>query len=443
MATTGIWKVEKRLDHVIDYVINPEKTTKEESYQELHKFSEYESLNYNSEEECYVSGINCLPDTAYREMMKTKEYWKKKDGILGYHAFQSFKEGEVSADQAHLIGLKLAEELWGDRYEVLVSTHINTNHIHNHFVINSVSFKDGKKYHDCNETYALLRHTSDSLCQEYGLSVVDKEKKKKEKVNYDNYYKGFVKKNNYHTMAQKDVDSAIAMAYSYKDFENIMIKMGYEINNRYGKLSIRRDPYKKNIRIERAFGSNYSIDSIEKRIETENVPRVPFIEAYNPNNRTRAYKRAKNEKAHGLYGLYKYYCYILKVYPRHYPKKVLSPGLRVEVEKMNEISKQTRLLVSNKIQNHEQLLLYKENLITDIKELSSKREYLWKKFKRCKSEEEKISIRYEIDKITKQLTPKREEVVLCDNIEKRLEVVEKNVKEFEEEKGKERLKDAF
>ena len=212
MATTGIWKVEKRLDHVINYVVNPEKTTKEEIYQELHKITEYESLNYNSEEECYVSGINCLPDTAYREMMKTKEYWKKKDGILGYHAFQSFKEGEVSADKAHLIGLKLAEELWGDKFEVLVSTHINTNHIHNHFVINSVSFKDGKKYHDCNETYALLRHTSDSLCQEYGLSVVDKEKKKKEKVNYDNYYKGFVKKNNYHTMAQKDVDRAIAMA---------------------------------------------------------------------------------------------------------------------------------------------------------------------------------------------------------------------------------------
>lgn len=180
MATTGIWKVEKRLDHVIDYVTNPEKTIKE-SYQELHKLVEYDNFDYNSEEECYVSGINCLPDTAYREMMKTKEYWKKKDGILGYHAFQSFKEGEIAPDKAHLLGLKLAEELWGDRFEVIVATHNNTNHIHNHFVINSVSFKDGKKYHDCNETYALLRHTSDAICQEYGLSIVDKNKKKKEK----------------------------------------------------------------------------------------------------------------------------------------------------------------------------------------------------------------------------------------------------------------------
>ena len=90
MATTGIWKIEKRLDHVVDYVMNIEKTTPE-NYHKLHKFNEYDSLNYNTEEKCYVSGINCLPQTAYKDMMKTKQYWKKNDGILGYHAFQSFK----------------------------------------------------------------------------------------------------------------------------------------------------------------------------------------------------------------------------------------------------------------------------------------------------------------------------------------------------------------
>jgi len=82
MATTGIWKIEKRLDHVIDYVSNPEKTTKiSESYQELHQFSEYDNLNFNTEEGCYISGINCLPDDAYQDMMDTKAIWKKKDGI--------------------------------------------------------------------------------------------------------------------------------------------------------------------------------------------------------------------------------------------------------------------------------------------------------------------------------------------------------------------------
>lgn len=439
MATTGIWKIEKRLDHVIDYVTNPEKTFNDGSdYQELHKLSEYDSLSYNTEEECYVSGINCLPETAYKDMMDTKEIWNKKDGILGYHAFQSFKEGEVTADQAHLIGLKLAEEMWGDRFEVIVTTHINTNHIHNHYVINSVSFKDGKKYHDCHETYAQLRHLSDSLCLEHGLSVIDKNKMKKGKVNYDNYYEGYILKNNYHRVAKEDVDRAIGMAYSYKDFENILKKMGYEVINRYGKLSIKREPFKKNIRIERSFGNNYSIEKIEKRIETESSPRIPFIESCNPNNRIKSYKKAKNEKAHGIYGLYKYYCYILKVYPRHNPRKILSPALRVELNRMDEISKQTRLLVNNKIETTEQFLFYKENLNIEIDDLTCKKANLWKKFKRVKNEDDKISIRYEIDEITKKLNPKKEQLKLCEDIEKRLDIVKENIKDFDEEKDREK-----
>jgi len=446
MATTGIWKIEKRLDHVLDYVKNEEKTNKisDEMYKELHKLGDVDNFEFNSEEECYVSGINCLPDTAYKDMLDTKEYWKKKDGILGYHAFQSFKEGEITPDMAHKIGLKLAEEMWGDRFEVIVTTHLNTNHIHNHFVINSVSFIDGKKYHDCHENYALLRNISDSLCLEYGLSVVDKKSCRKGKVNYDNYFKGYVNKNNYHTMAKKDLDRAIGMAYSYKDFENILIKMGYELTNRYGKLSIKRDPYKKNIRIARYFGDSYSIENIEKRIEKEHITRVPFIEEYNSNNKKyKSYEKAKREKSHGIYGLYKYYCYILKVYPKHNPRVILSPALRIEVEKMNDISKQTRLLVSNKIETYEQLLLYKENAETKVQTMSSRKEYLWQKIKRVKTDEERLSIRCEIANLSKSITKERKEVVLCDQIIERLDVVKENIKEFEEEKGKERRKDEF
>lgn len=441
MATTGIWKIEKRLDHVIDYVSNPEKTTKpSESYQELHQFSEYDNLNFNTEEGCYVSGINCLPDDAYQDMMDTKTIWKKKDGVLGYHAFQSFVEGEVTADKAHLIGMKLAEEMWGDRFEVIVTTHINTNHIHNHFVINSVSFKDGKKFNNCNENYALLRHLSDSLCQEYGLSVLDNKKIKVNKVNYENFYQRYVKKNTYHSIAKQDLDRAIGMAYSYKDFENIMIKMGYEIKNRYGKLSINRQPYKKNIRIERAFGSDYSIESIEKRIELETATRVPFIEAYNPANQKKTFEEHKKEKAHGIYGLYKYYCYILGVYTKDYPNKVLTPAMRVEVKKLDQISKQTQLLVNHKIETYQQLLFYKDTINQDIKDLSSKRENLWRKVKRTKDDNEKVLIRQEIDTLTKLLEPKRKEVVLCEGIEKRLGVVKENIKEFEEDKEKGEMK---
>ena len=351
-------------------------------------------------------------------MMLTKDLYGKKSGILGYHAFQSFKDGEITPTQAHLIGVKLAEEIWGDRFEVIVSTHTNCKHIHNHFVINSVSFKDGKKYHDSRETYALIREVSDTLCEEYGLSVV-KDKKVK-KVNYDNYYQSYSKKANYHTFAKQDLDRAIGMAVSYKDFINIVEKMGYEIKERYGKLSIRRSPYKRNI-----------------RIENTHLPRIPFIESYN--NDYTYKKEYKKNKAHGLYGLFKHYCYILKVYPIKYHRKVLPVNIRLDLNKMEEISNQTRLLVREKIETHEQFLFYKEQINREIQELISKKHNLWIKHKRVKTEEEKLLIRSQINEITKELKEKRKEVVLCDGIEKRSKDIEESIKELEE-KGKERDK---
>ena len=441
MATTGIWKVTKRLDHVLDYIMDIDKTNiniESDIYKELHNFKDNNNFDLNNEEECYVSTLNCSSHRVYKDMIQTKKIFDKEDGILAFHAFQSFKPNEVTPDKAHLIGLKLAEEMCGDKFEVVVSTHITSKCIHNHFVINSVSFIDGKKYSDNRQSYAKLRNLSDSLCEEYGLSVL-KEKKCKSGINYDNYYKSYVAKSNYHTLARQDLDRAIAMAYSYKDFENLMKKMGYEIINRYGKLSIRREPYKKNIRIERSFGSEYSIREIENRIENTIATRVPFIEAYIPDyKKNRIYEKSKKQKSKGLYGLYKYYCYILKVYPRHYPRKVLSPELRVEIQKMDEISKQTELLVKHQIKTYDELLFYKDNLVTDIERSVARRNYLWNKVRATNEEKDKRVIRSEISNITNEIEEKKKGVILCDGIEKRTGVLEKSIEEFEQIKGKEK-----
>ena len=142
MATTGIWKISERLDNVIKYTTDVEKTVNgaysNNNYYNLHNVIEYAEADYKTEKQFYVSGLNCSPETALEEMIITKKQFNKTNGILGFHAFQSFKEGEVTPEQAHAIGVKLAEEMWGDRFEVVVSTHLNTNHYHNHFVINSV-----------------------------------------------------------------------------------------------------------------------------------------------------------------------------------------------------------------------------------------------------------------------------------------------------------------
>ena len=448
MATTGIWKISERLDNVIKYTTDVEKTVNgaysNNNYYNLHNVIEYAEADYKTEKQFYVSGLNCSPETALEEMIITKKQFNKTNGILGFHAFQSFKEGEVTPEQAHAIGVKLAEEMWGDRFEVVVSTHLNTNHYHNHFVINSVSFVDGKRYYDKRETYAELRRISDSICEEYGLSVLKEKACRNSKINYANYSKGTIERNNYYTIAKEDLDRAISQAYSYQDFEKLMKAMDYELIYRANKLSIRRSPYKKNIRIERYFGSDYSIDKITERIETTHSTRIPFIEEYG-----RKYKKKKiynkptynKEKRKGIYGLYIHYCYLLKVFPKKYPYQKLPPSIRADVRKMERISEETKLLVRNNLKTNEQFFSFKEQKSKELTNLLDKRSKLWYKHKKSKSKVEKDQLKKEIDEINKQIEPIRKEVVLCKEIEERTPKLEQNVNEFNQEQENQNRKE--
>ncbi len=436
MATTGIWKIKKRLDHVIEYTTNMEKTlnkSNENEFNDLHNAIEYIESDYKTEKQLYVTGINCSPEIAYQEMIITKKNYSKEDGILGFHAFQSFAEGEVTPEQAHEIGVKLAQEMWGDRFEVLVSTHLNTNHLHNHFVINSVSFKDGKRYYDKRETYAELRRLSDSLCEEYGLSVLAEKTCKNSKINYANYYKGYIEKDNYYTIAKRDIDFAIRQAYSYRDFESILKTMDYEIMYRANKLSIRREPYKKNIRIERYFGNEYSLEKIKERIANEKATRIPFPEEYG----IKKYISRKNDKINhknkGIYALYLYYCYLLKVFPYEKPHQRLPASMRNDVRIMQQISEEIRLLVSNKIETNQQFFLFQEEKQKQLDTLLDKREKLWYQHKKGKTLEEKQIILKSIDNLNKQIAPLRKEINLCSHIEERVPKLERNIQQFEKE----------
>lgn len=437
MATTGIWKISERLDNVIKYTTDVEKTLNgsysSENYYSLHNVIEYAEADYKTEKQFYVSGLNCSPETALEEMIITKKQFNKTNGILGFHAFQSFKEGEVTPEQAHAIGVKLAEEMWGDRFEVVVSTHLNTNHYHNHFVINSVSFVDGKRYYDKRETYAELRRISDSICEEYGLSVLKEKACRNSKINYANYSKGTIERNNYYTIAKEDLDRAISQAYSYQDFEKLMKAMDYELFYRANKLSIRRSPYKKNIRVERYFGSDYSIDKITERIENTHSTRIPFIEEYGRKKKVYNKPTYNKEKRKGIYGLYIHYCYLLKVFPKKYPYQKLPPSIRADVRKMDRISEETKLLVRNNLKTNEQFFSFKEQKSKLLTDLLDKRSKLWYKHKKSKSKVEKDQLKKEIDEINKQIEPIRKEVVLCKEIEERTPKLEQNVNEFNQE----------
>ena len=176
MATTSIWSIKNNLKQSINYIINPEKTINKDYGKNSYNYLEISTTEYNfkNEKVCYVSSLNCSDDNPYEDMKFTKERFGKTDGILAFHGYQSFKENEVTPDIAHEIGVKFAEEMFKD-YEVVVSTHQNTNHIHNHFILNSVSFKTEKKYNNNRPNLSKLGQISDAICSEYGLSVLDED----------------------------------------------------------------------------------------------------------------------------------------------------------------------------------------------------------------------------------------------------------------------------
>ncbi len=425
MAVTKIWKVKDRLDFTINYAVNGEKT----------------------EEKLYVSGINCMPNTAMQEMRNTKKQFFKATGIQCFHGVQSFVKGEVTPEQAHEIGIKLAEELWGDKFQVVVSTHLNTNNLHNHFVLNSVSFLDGKRFCNTKKDYATMRKASDKLCEEYGLSILKQEEK----------YNKYATSSLYKELMKDSIDYAIANAKDYNGFIKILEDLDYIVTDKNNTLSIRREPYKRNTRIERQFGNNYSKESIYKRI-LETQPEYPYSpDPYLLANRS--YERYNNEKQKYLqfkgsisYLIF-YYEKLLGINIEIVSKPnitKMTPELIQAIKKMDEFSKQVRFVCKNTINTEKELLDYQKSTYEKINPLKSERENLWKKHKRAKTEDEKASIESQIVEISKKITPLAEEIKHCNNIELRLERIkqfelhqklEEERKQFEkEQKKKDRIR---
>lgn len=445
MATTSIWKVGKRLDKVIKYTTNPEKTEdknySESWYRDLHNTVEYIKADFKTEKQFYVTGINCSEDNALEEMKATKKKFGKERGILAYHAFQSFAEGEVTPEQAHKIGIQLAEELWGDRFEVIVSTHLNTKHIHNHFVLNSVSFVDGKKYRDNRSTYAIMRRTSDEICRENNLSVIEEKPCGKLNIDYNKYYSSYLQRDDYHTLVKADVDFAIKQAYSYNNFEDILIDMGYTITIRAGKISLCKPPYKRNIRITRAFGEEYSMDNIEERIMS-NTSYIPLL----AKSKIKRYK-GKNRKSirydrGSLYRLYLYYCYMFKVFPKNNRIK-LSENMKKEVRKMEQMSNEIKFICRNKIKSTDELFSYKKNLAEELNNQMKERCKLRRNRENCQDSEERQKICNEILVVSDKINYLKKEVKLCEDVRKRNITMKENIREIEEEKLKGKEKDDY
>lgn len=418
MATTSLWPIKMTINKTINYVENKDKTKIPLS--DLSISIDYAKNKNKTEEQFYVTGVNCDSDNVYQDMMRVKKVYNKLDGIQGFHGYQSFKEGEVTPEVAHKVGVDFAKEMWGDDFQVVVTTHLNTNHIHNHFVINSVSFKDGHKYNYSNKEMARLRKTNDLICEDYNLSHLEERPTPKKHIDF-NYY---LNHDNYSTRTQAVIDMAIKNSFSYRDFLDIMKKNNYEVVERYGKLSVRALNKNRNIRIERQFGSDYTINRINERI-IEEVPdklTVEELEQYN------YHKRNYIKNSNSLIAQFLFIIFKIKVYqksPRNYP---LSPAMRREVEKMERYSMEIIFLNDNRIDSKDELQLFEQmnKELLDYMIYARKKTYELKSKTEDQVEKKECDLRVDFyNEIIKDLQTK---VKTCKLIEDNQKIVEKELK---------------
>lgn len=196
-----------------------------------------EALNQDkSEQDLFQSAIGCTLESAFADMCAVKKMWHKEKGVQGFHLVQSFAAGEVTPELAHQIGLEFAEQLLGGKFQVVVSTHLNTGHIHNHLVWNSVSMENGRKYRSNEKSYvAQIRRISDELCRKHQLSVIDTAKSERVARPYAQWLAEQNGKPTWKTPIQQDVDAAIAVSLTWKQFLRMLEQRGYtfRFNRKY------------------------------------------------------------------------------------------------------------------------------------------------------------------------------------------------------------------
>ena len=245
MAVTKTHPIKSTLKAAIDYICAPEKT----------------------DGMLLVSSYGCAAETADIEFAWTRRHSIDKGTNLGRHLIQAFQPGEVTPEQAHEIGMHLAKEILGGRYEFVLTTHIDRDHVHNHLIFNAVSFTDHKHYHSNKRSYHYIRRTSDRICQEHGLSViVPGMDKGKSYIEHQAEKAGI----SYKAKLKVAIDRLLP---GCKDLEELLSRLqqeGYEVKR--GKYVSVRAPGQERFTRFKTLGADYSEEALTTRIAGRSRP---------------------------------------------------------------------------------------------------------------------------------------------------------------------------
>lgn len=436
MAVTSLWAVRGNLGGVLDYAANPEKT----DLTNLLRYATQQRKTTVQEEgepvRQLVTGIHCAPATARREMQAVKKRFGKEKGVIAYHGYQSFAPGECTPELAHEIGVKLARQLWGDRYQVLVATHLDReNHLHSHFVINTVSFVDGKKFYRSGRDYRAMREASDALCREYGLSIIENPQPGKTQ-HYAEHQAEQQGKPTWRSLIKRDVDDALHQSMTERQFFHALQQMGYEVKVG-ADISVRPQGKERFFRLGRNLGESYTPVGIRRQLLEQSRPE----REYHPHPRKVKFHGQMKpvRKATGFRALYYHYCYLLGIFPRNkrrLPRRV-SPALREELLRGERFSQEVRLLSRYKIDTVEQLEAHQGKVKAVLDERISQRAALYRQFRTVgvqSNPERKDRVKQEISTLTGQIQKLRREAALCQDIAQRSEKMRERLQAVQNEK---------
>lgn len=271
MATSKIKTIKKTLKRAIDYIINPSKT----------------------DDGLLVYSHGCSVETADIEMAITAKQGTGRGDRIAYHLMQSFSpEDEISPEKALELGKEFAQKVTGGKYEFVIATHIDKDHIHNHIIFNSVDYVNHRKYHSDTKDKYRIRDMNDEICRTNNLSVLPKYDAKR-KNRYENMHKK--EKVSWRNKLRKAVDRAIQQSETFEDFLFALEMEGYEKSNRVKHISFRAPGQEKFIKLK-SIGAEYTEEAIKARIENKDKEPPIETEQYEKNDNAELSQKTDNSK---------------------------------------------------------------------------------------------------------------------------------------------------
>lgn len=416
MAITKLWSIKTHLKTSLEYIANPDKATVQPDIDVVEGVIKYIENTDKTENCLYVKAFNCSKDKAYKTMVDTQNLWgksRRKNRTVAYHLVQSFKSFETTPDIAYRCGEELVKRLFADKYECVLATHVNKDHLHNHIIINSVSFKDGTKYRrSFNDYFRDIRGISDEICREYCLSVIENPKSKG--MHYAEWKAMKEGKPTIRGQIRAELDEIIKLSYTYKDFWKNLEKRGYVIHRKGENIkytSIIAPFGKRPVRLDN-LGKGYTEADIFERITAQRNGIRIAAPTELPKRRYKyngSFQNRKPIKLKGFKALYFRYMYLFKIIRKKRTPQRVSFFMRDELIKFDRYKKQFRFIVANNIETGKDLQSLQSEKEERINELVSMRTQIYDE----RTDEDCEEVKEQAKEINKELNALRSDVRMC------------------------------